>query len=192
MKNLTLIIAVVAIVVAGGVATYTFLKPETCSGQCGAKVMPEHIKNMPSPEPSALSAITLEDFSGKEHSIVSGREVTVINSWATWCAFCTKELPDFEELQKEFGNQIAVVIVNRSEDQSKAEAKLNEIGLADSAMLSLLDPSNIFYTTIGGFTSPETVFTDSNGKILFHKRGPMTLSEMRSIVTEKLQEASTK
>lgn len=39
---------------------------------------------------------------------------------------------------------------------------------------------------IGGFLMPETIFVDSGGHIVFHKRGPMTLEEMRETVKKYL------
>jgi len=35
------------------------------------------------------------------------------------------------------------------------------------------------YKSIGGFSMPETIFVNSNGEIVVHKRGPMELGEMR-------------
>ena len=51
-------------------------------------------------------------------------------------------------------------------------------------MIFLLDSSDSFYRSIGGFTMPETLFVDGGGNILLHKRGPMTLDEMRQKTNE--------
>ncbi len=46
--------------------------------------------------------------------INSGRDSTyIINFWATWCAPCVKELPDFEKLNDQYGNEkLKVLLVN--------------------------------------------------------------------------------
>lgn len=46
--------------------------------------------------------------------INSGRDSTyIINFWATWCAPCVKELPDFEKLNDQFKNEkLKVLLVN--------------------------------------------------------------------------------
>jgi hypothetical protein len=49
-------------------------------------------------------------------------------------------------------------------------------------MLFLLDDSDTFYQTIGGFSMPETIFVNSSGQIVVHKRGPMELDEMQEHV----------
>ncbi len=185
MKNITIILTFLAVMVAGGATTYVFVKPETCNGQCGTSVVPESVQNMPPAKASALASIVLQDFSGVEHNIVSNKKISMINSWATWCTFCMRELPELATLQEEFEDDLLIVAVNRGEKLKKAKRKIEEKGLI-GRLLFLVDPSNVFYKTIGGFTSPETVFTDSSGKILFHKRGPMSLQEMQEVVTNLL------
>jgi thiol-disulfide isomerase/thioredoxin len=46
--------------------------------------------------------------------INSGRDSTyIINFWATWCAPCVTELPDFEKLNDQFKNEkLKVLLVN--------------------------------------------------------------------------------
>jgi len=113
--------------------------------------------------------IPLADFKGKP---------LVINSWAVWCPFCREELPAFGELQKEFGDQVVVIAIDRQEPLEKAKGYTDGLGIS-SDMLFLLDSSDSFYKSIGGFSMPETIFVDSDGNIVVHKRGPMDLDEMR-------------
>ncbi|PIR46593.1 MAG: hypothetical protein COV07_03495 [Candidatus Vogelbacteria bacterium CG10_big_fil_rev_8_21_14_0_10_45_14] len=115
------------------------------------------------------NAASLEDFRGRP---------LVVNSWAVWCPFCREELADFAELQKEFGERVLVIAVDRQEPLEKAKGFTDELGITDD-MLFLLDPSDSFYKSIGGFSMPETIFVNSSGKIVVHKRGPMELDEMR-------------
>src|SRR3989338_776310 len=114
-------------------------------------------------------AVSFEEFRGRP---------LVINSWAVWCPFCRKELPDFAELQKEFGDRVVVIAVDRQEPLEKAKGYTDELGISNN-LLFLLDSSDSFYKSIGGFSMPETIFVNSNGEIVVHKRGPMELGEMR-------------
>jgi len=113
--------------------------------------------------------VSLEDFRGKP---------LVINSWAVWCPFCRKELADFVALQKEFGGEIIVIAIDRQEPLAKARGFTDELGITND-MLFLLDSSDSFYKSIGGFSMPETIFVNGAGEIVVHKRGPMELDEMR-------------
>lgn len=116
--------------------------------------------------------------------------VLVINSWATWCPFCTQELKDFVALKNEFGDQIHVLAINRSEEPTTARVFVERAG-GEQGLVYLLDPDDVFYRSVGGFSMPETVFYDREGNIAVHKRGFMDLSEMRKH-TEKALNSTPK
>jgi len=120
------------------------------------------------------NSISLEEFKGRP---------LVINSWAVWCPFCRKELSDFAELQKEFGDSIVVIAVDRQESLEKAKGYTDNLGITND-ILFLLDLNDSFYKSIGGFSMPETIFVNAEGEIVVHKRGPMELDEMREHVNK--------
>lgn len=112
----------------------------------------------------------------------------VINGWASWCPFCVEELPLFAQLQREFGDRITVVAINRKESAATARAFLEYIGTDKlEGVRFLLDPSDFFYRTIEGYAMPETVFYNEEGIIIARKRGSMTLDEMRSFTEDLLE-----
>ena len=133
-----------------------------------------------------LSAGSLTYYCGAPVSLDSFRgKPLVINSWAVWCPFCKQELPDFAALQSEFPD-VVVIAIDRAESLEMAKSYTDSLGISES-MVFLMDASDDFYKNIGGFSMPETVFIDSGGTIVFHKRGPMTLEEMRATVIQYLQ-----
>ena len=109
----------------------------------------------------------------------------VVNSWAVWCPFCLKELPDFAEVQKEFGERITIIAIDRAESLSKTRSYTDDLGITDN-LIFLLDPDDLFYRAIGGFSMPETIFVDSVGNIWEHKRGIMSIEEIRNKVEQLL------
>lgn len=126
-----------------------------------------------------FNSTTLVDYNGDNVSLGEFRgRALVINSWAVWCPFCREELPDFAKLQDEFGDDIVVIAIDRQESLSKAKGYTDELGITDD-LLFLLDSSDSFYKSIGGFSMPETIFVNDEGEIVVHKRGPMELDEMR-------------
>ena len=48
------------------------------------------------------------DLNGEEitNSIFAEKELTVVNIWGTFCAPCIEEMPELEELNKKYGEQI--------------------------------------------------------------------------------------
>ncbi len=126
----------------------------------------------------------LQDYGGKTARLAdfAGKPL-VINSWAAWCPFCRKELVDFAVAQKEFGNKVVIIAIDRAESRNTAKKYTDELSVTNGIVF-LLDPSDSFYQSIGGFSMPETIFVDKNGNIVDHKRGPMTLEEIRQKITQ--------
>ena len=120
--------------------------------------------------------VALSDFSGK---------IVIVNSWAVWCPFCKKELGDFARLQEEFKNDIVVVAIDRQESLKIAKGFTDSDGITDD-LIFLLDPSDSFYRSIGGFSMPETIFVNREGDIVIHKRGPMEFEEMKEKILSML------
>lgn len=132
-----------------------------------------------------IFALQLNDYNGNVISLsdFKGRPL-VINSWAAWCPFCRKELIDFATAQKEFGDKVAIIAIDRAETRDVAKKYTDELGVTED-MTFLLDPSDNFYQSIDGFSMPETIFIDKNGAVSIHKKGPMDPEEIRAKI-EKL------
>ena len=52
-----------------------------------------------------------------------------LNFWATWCPPCLKEIPDFIELQKAYGNQDFQIIGIALDDEAAVVKYANETGI---------------------------------------------------------------
>lgn len=166
MKN-SLIIFIIIIII-GAVSLFVFVS-------FNQKNSSENGKNSESIPNFSLNdyngrTINKDDFLGK---------VLIINSWASWCPFCVNELQDFIKLQEEFKNDIQIVAINRRESLETAKGFTDTLGVRN-VIIYLLDPKDNFYQGIGGFSMPETIFVNKNGKIIFHKRGFMPFEEMKS------------
>lgn len=152
----------------------------TLSGE--GEIVSEDNKQVEDSQFDKIPDLTFEDYEGNILHLndLKGKPL-VINSWAVWCPFCRAELNDFALLQEEFGDEIAVVAINRRESLEEAKGFTDEIEVTDK-MIFLLDPKDAFYKNIGGFSMPETIFADADGNIKVHKRGLMALDEMRQKV----------
>lgn len=126
----------------------------------------------------------LQDYDGEtvRRADFAGKPL-VINSWAAWCPFCKKELPDFVTVQKEFGDAVVIIAIDRAESLEVAKGYTDEQGTTND-LIFLLDPSDSFYRSIGGFSMPETIFVDRDGFIREHKRGPMDIQEIREKIKQ--------
>ena len=123
--------------------------------------------------------LTFKDYNGNDVALrdFQGRPL-IVNSWAAWCPFCIDELPDFAQVQEEFGDEIVIITIDRAESLSLAKEYSDDLGVTDD-LIFLLDPNDSFYRAINGFSMPETIFVDRDGIIRDHKRGPMKADEIR-------------
>lgn len=137
-------------------------------------------------QPERAPGFALQNYNGKTMRLAdfAGRPL-VINAWAAWCPFCVKELPALAAVQKEFVDKVVIIAINRQESLSTAKGYTDQHGLSND-LIFLLDPSDSFYQSIGGFSMPETIFVDKNGNIADHKRGPMDAQEMRERIRKTL------
>lgn len=63
------------------------------------------------------SSFTLSDQEGK---------VVLLNFWATWCSPCVGEMPAFERLYEEYGDNIEILAVNSGEEKEIVDTFLDE------------------------------------------------------------------
>lgn len=133
-----------------------------------------------------LPELVFKDYEGAEVHIaaIKGHPI-LLNAWASWCPFCLRELADMATLQREFGDRIQVIAVNRGESLETAKKYTDQFDFFHD-LFFVLDPSDSLYQGIGGFSMPETIFIDIKGFIRDHKRGPMDLVEMRRRVKQAL------
>lgn len=55
-------------------------------------------------------------------------KVVLLNFWATWCGPCVREMPAFEKLYGEYGQDIAILAVNCMEDKETVNQFISENG----------------------------------------------------------------
>jgi peroxiredoxin len=84
---------------------------------------------------------TLKDPSGKTLELKQFRgQAVLLNFWATWCAPCREEMPELEQLYREYRSK-GLVVLGVSIDESRAARDIPEF-------LKLGDP------TVGSYTFP--------------------------------------
>lgn len=85
---------------------------------------------------------TLTDINGKQVSLMDFKgQVVILNFFASWCPPCRQEIPDFIELQKQYGDQgfsvVGVALVSLEDAKSfAAKTKINYTILVDDGKVS--------------------------------------------------------
>ena len=100
---------------------------------------------------------------------------TVVNFWATWCAFCIEEMPALQAASERLGDRVRFVGIDRQDPREDALAFLDETGVTYDQVAS---PSGDYYTEVGARGMPTTLFVDADGVVQFRHTGPLTEQEV--------------
>lgn len=112
--------------------------------------------------------------------------VRVINSYASWSPFSTEELQDLNLVAGEYQDRgVSVLAVNRDEPPARIAAFLNTLPPLPH-LVFVRDTEDMLYPQSAGYTMPETLFYSAEGELVFHKRGALTLEEMRAQIEAAL------
>jgi thiol-disulfide isomerase/thioredoxin len=140
----------------------------------------------PGAEPSGdvLPDVEIEWFDGSGTISLSDIEgPAVVNLWATWCAPCRREIPDFEAVHQARGDEVRFVGINIGEDADRAAEFLAEVGATYD---QFLDSEGYVVTELRTSTMPVTVVLDSDGVITERHLGPLDQDGLNEAIDEAL------
>ena len=114
----------------------------------------------------------LSDFKGKP---------VVLNFWASWCSPCRVEMPVFDKVYKELGNEVQFVMLNYTDGQRET------IGLGTQFISSQGYSFPIFFdnrlngaSAYGVTAIPRTVFIDKDGNVASISHGTINEEVLRA------------
>lgn len=136
------------------------------------------------PEPAQagskeMPGLVIETFDGKTFDLSSHRgKWVVVNFWATWCAPCLKEIPDFNALAAKRDDVQFIGLAYEEIERPDLEAFLKRTPIEyPIAVLNVYDPPKDFDTPRG---LPMTVLIAPDGKRVKQFLGPVTSAELEA------------
>ena len=132
---------------------------------------------------TCLPDVNYVDTTGKVYTPkdLAGK-VVVVNFWATWCAPCLKEIPDFSRAFERFKDQGVVVLgILHSDNPTEAEL-LNFMSDNDMTYPVVRASSDILVSYMYPEGLPTTFVFDRGGKQVFEHRGPLEESALAAIL----------
>lgn len=135
----------------------------------------------------ALSQFKLD---GNVPDKLSGK-VVLVDFWASWCLPCKESFPTMEELQKNYGEKLAVIAVSVDEKKSDMESFVKQrpvsFAIVRDAEQKLVGFANVE-------TMPTSYLLDAEGNVRFIHNGFHGKDTKKQYVAEieQLLKASTK
>jgi thiol-disulfide isomerase/thioredoxin len=114
--------------------------------------------------------------------VLDGRPL-VVNFFASWCAPCRAEMPDFAAVHRDVGDSVSFLGL-AMQDTRDAGAELVE--LTGVAYPWGLDPSGEIFAELGGFAMPTTVYVAADGEIVGTDSGAIDGSQLRDRLADLL------
>ncbi len=138
-----------------------------------------------------LPVVTANGDSGETIDPTATGKVTVINFWGTWCTPCVAELPYFEQVAKEYGDEVTVIAVHSALSSETAPNYIAQY-YPDSPLVFSWDSGEGFngdyYTALGGRGAyPYTIVLDETGVITEVFVSSLTYEELKAAIENAMK-----
>ena len=131
-----------------------------------------------------LADFTIECLDGSTFHLADTRgKITFINLWATYCTPCVQELPFFNELYLQHGEDVAMLAVHSSLVTDEPADYLADKGYTLSFCVDT-DEDTIFEIVGGGATLPQTIVLNRRGEVVYNKVGSVTKAMLEALYEE--------
>lgn len=137
---------------------------------------------VPTGDPLDVEFTDLDDTTGTLREVHDGNPM-VVNFFASWCSPCVKEMPDFETVSQDLGDEVdffGLALQDRPED---AQRIVEQTGVT-------YDWSRDIQGDIAGAAGvvqmPTTMFVDADGEVVEVHAGALDADRLRSLVDEHL------
>lgn len=164
------------------------------AGFCAAVVLltaacgPRGDAEAPLPVLRPAPAWTLTDVNGREVKAADFKgKVVLVDFWATWCAPCIKEMPEYAAWQKKYADRGLVVLGLSVDDEPDVE-ELKRFAATIRVTYPLLLASAEVAETFGDFKGfvPTSYLIDREGNIRHVKTGATDMAAYEKLVESLL------
>lgn len=130
--------------------------------------------SLPSPDGQQVA---LDDLAGKP---------LILNFWASWCAPCRREMPEFQAVYEKYKEQgLQFYAINIGESRVAVSNFLDQVGVDLPVLLDLEEKAQEDYRIL---PLPATFFIDRSGKITAVYQYQMNKAQMEAEVLRLLAE----
>ena len=135
-----------------------------------------------------LMAATLPDMAGKPQALAQWRgKVMVVNFWATWCAPCLEEIPEFVRMQERFGPRGLQFVGIAIDNADKVREFAARFRMNYPVLVGEIEAIELVRTAgneRGGL--PFTVIVDREGRLIGTELGGLNEQRLTAIIEPAL------
>lgn len=175
-KKLIITVAALALLLLAAGVIYTAL-----SSRYAPEALPESTPAASGTEKMAAPDFTVYDADGNEKKLSDyfGKPI-VLNFWASWCPPCKNEMPHFEKLYGEVGEDITFLMVDSVDGQRETvETGKAFIESSGYTFPVLYDSDMDAAYTYGVSSLPTTYFIDKDGYLVTRGKGQLDEETLR-------------
>ena len=140
---------------------------------------------------AALLAVELPDVDGRTQSLSQWRgKVMVVNFWATWCAPCREEMPQFVAIQAARGGKDVQFVGIAVDQPEKVREFAKQIGLNYPVLIGGFGAIELSKSLGNSLSAlPFTVVVDREGRVAERHLGPLPRSQLDALLDRLLTTA---
>jgi thiol-disulfide isomerase/thioredoxin len=134
--------------------------------------------------PAGFMSVSLATPEGGKGSLAAWKgKVMVVNFWATWCAPCRKEIPDFVRMQQRLGAQGLQFVGVAVDELDAVRPFLQTLGVNYPNLVGQLDALELARSLGNEMGAlPFTVVVDRSGRVVQTVLGATTEARLEAIV----------
>ena len=125
---------------------------------------------------------TVYDLEGNAHSLSDFRgKPVIVNFWASWCGPCKREMPDFEEKFREYGEEIQFLMVNLADGSRETVESAQDFIDGQAYTFPVYFDTDLSGAVAYAVSSvPSTYFIDENGALVAYGKKALSAEKLQA------------